>query len=101
MPFKEWTIDLGDARVYIWRSTDKGELMSFAVILLVCLGDEWECVTRYDCVHGFPHRDVIGKESGLLYKQTFRGLTLEQVFRYAIHDCQKNYERHIRFFQAH
>jgi hypothetical protein len=63
--------------------------------------DEWECVTRYDCVHGFPHRDVIGKESGLLYKQTFRGLTLEQVFRYAIHDCQKNYERHIRFFQAH
>lgn len=101
MPFKEWVIELGDASVYIWRSNLKGEPVSFAVILLASIDGEWECVTRYDCAHGFPHRDVIGKASGLLYKEMFPGLTFEQIFRHAIRDCQNNYKKHIRFFQAH
>jgi hypothetical protein len=59
------------------------------------------CVTRYDCAHDFPHRDVLGKQEGLLYKQRFPGLTLEEVFYDAIRDCQENYEAHASFFRAH
>lgn len=101
MPFKEWTIELGDKRIYIWRLTESGMVIAFAVVLIVWTGDDWECVTRYDCAHGFAHRDVLGKDAGLLYKQTFPRLTFEQVFHHAIRDCQENHEKHLRFFLAH
>ena len=101
MPFKEWTIALGDARIYIWRHTQAGVVTSFAVVLIVWTGDGWECVTRYDCAHGFPHRDVLGKRAGLLYKQTFPTFTLEKVFHHAIRDCQENHEKHTEFFKTH
>jgi hypothetical protein len=101
IPFKEWTIELDDARIYIWRHTQAGVVISFAVVLIAWTGDEWECVTRYDCAHGFPHRDVLGKQAGLLYKQTFPGFTLEQLLHHAIRDCQKNCEKHIGFFASH
>jgi hypothetical protein len=69
MPFKEGMIELGDARIYVWRFTEAGELVSFAVVLLALalIDREWGCITRYDCAHGFAHRDVIGRASGLLY----------------------------------
>ena len=101
MPFKEWTIELDEARIYIWRHTQAGVVISFAVVLIAWTGDEWECVTRYDCAHGFPHRDVLGKQAGLLYKQTFSGFTLEKLLHHAIRDCQKNREKHIEFFASH
>jgi hypothetical protein len=101
MLFKEWTIELGEFRIYIWRRTEAGVVVSFAVVLIAWTGDEWECVTRYDCAHGFAHRDVLGKRAGLLYKQTFPGLDLEEIFHYAISDFQKNHEKHIRFYETH
>ena len=101
MPFKEWTIELGVSHIYIWRRTEAGVVISFAVVLIAWTGTEWECVTRYDCAHGFAHRDVLGKRTGLLYKQTFPGLTQGEIFHYAINDFKKNPEKHIRFFETH
>ena len=40
-------------------------------------------------------------KAGLLYKQTFPGLALEEVFQYAIDDCKKNSEKHVSFFLPH
>jgi hypothetical protein len=97
----EWIIELKEARIDIWRQTHSGTVVSFAVVLVAWTGQEWECVTRYDCAHGFPHRDILGKRTGLLYKQTFPGFTMEQVFHHAIRDCQENHEAHTRYFQAH
>ena len=79
MPFKEWTIELDDARIYISRHTQAGVVISFAVVLIAWTGDEWECVTRYDCAHGFPHRDVLGKQAGLLYTADVFGLHSRKV----------------------
>jgi hypothetical protein len=101
MPLKEWIIELKEARIYIWRQTNAGSVISFAVVLMAWTGHKWECVTRYDCAHGFPRHDVLGKRTGLLYKQTFPEFTTEQVFHHAILDCQENHEAHTRFFQAH
>jgi len=101
MPFKEWEIPLESARIYIWRETHAGVVISFAVVLLAWIGGQWECVTRYDCAHSFPHRDVLGKRAGLLYKETFSAFTVEQVFHHAISDCQQNYQAHIAFYEAH
>lgn len=101
MPLKEWIIELGGARILIWRHTQSGVVISFAVVLIAWIDDEWECVTRYDCAHGFAHRDVLGKRGGLLYKRTFPGLTLEEIFHHAIRHCQKNCDQHIQFYFAH
>ena len=101
MPLKEWVIELGESRVYVWRQTHAGLMSAFAVVLMDWNGKAWECTTRYDCAHGFAHRDVLGRKAGLLYKQTFPGLALEEVFQYAIDDCKKNYEKHLRFFLSH
>ena len=73
MPEKEWIIDLGEIRVYVWRETRAGGLLDFVVVLMKWSSTAWECITRYDCTHGFAHRDVLGKKGGLLYKQTFPG----------------------------
>ncbi|MGA3170615.1 MAG: hypothetical protein ABSE62_06345 [Chthoniobacteraceae bacterium] len=101
MPFKEWTIDLGEFRVFVWKVTIQGAITDFLVALLAWNGEKWVCVTRYDCAHDFPHRDIIGQRGGVLYKQRFPGLSLDIVFDHAIRDCQKNHEEHARFFRAH
>jgi hypothetical protein len=101
MPYKEWEINLGEFRVFVWRRTTKGVVVDFLVALLAWDGKDWVCVTRYDCAHDFPHRDVLGQKEGLLYKQRFPGLSLEEIFYDAIRDCQENYEAHTSFFRSH
>jgi hypothetical protein len=99
MPLKRWRVDLGEFRILVTRHTKQGELVDFVLALLAWTGAKWECVTRYDCAHGFPHRDVIGERRGLLYKQRFSGLSNHQVFNYGLRDLQKNYEAHLKFFR--
>ena len=99
MPLKKWRIDFGEFQILVTRHTEKGVLVDFVLALLAWTGTKWECVTRYDCAHGFPHRDVNGARRGLLYKQTFPGLTYDQVFDHGILDLQKNYEDHLQFFR--
>ena len=60
MLHKQWIIDLGDARILVTRATARGNVESFAVVLLVWTEAGWECATRYDCAHGFAHRDARG-----------------------------------------
>jgi len=72
MPFKDWTIDLGEFRIAAWRRTTRGVLVDFLVALLAWDGERRVCSTRYDRSHGFHHRDLLGRRRGLLYKQNFR-----------------------------
>ena len=52
VPQKQWIIDLSDARILVSRATVRGNVESFAVVLLVWTEAGWECATRYDCAHG-------------------------------------------------
>lgn len=101
MPLKRWIIELEGARVLVSRVTRRGKVESFAVVLLIETTTGWECATRYDCAHGFAHRDVIGRRAGLLYKQSFAGLTHAQIFRHALRDFQENHAAFIAFYLAH
>ena len=101
MPLKQWIIELGRARILVSRATRRGKVESFAVVLLTETEAGWKCATRYDCAHGFAHRDVIGDRAGLLYKQSFTGLTHAQIFRHALRDFQENHAAHIAFYLAH
>jgi hypothetical protein len=101
MPFKDWSIDLGEFRIFVWRVTVKGDLTDFLVALLYWYDADWVCITRYDCSHGFPHQDLLGIGGGLLYKEEFPELDYEEIFNHALRDCKKNYEEYARFFLAH
>lgn len=101
MPLKRWIIELEGARILVSRTTRRGRVESFAVVLLIWTDAGWECATRYDCAHGFAHRDVIGRRAGLLYKQTFAGLTHAEIFHHALRDFQKNHAALIAFYLAH
>jgi hypothetical protein len=98
MPLRGWRIDLGEYRIIVRRETDSGVLVNFLVALLAWTGEDWECVMRYDCAHGFPHQDVLGKRGGLLYKRRIWESNYETIFTHAIRDCKKNREAHARFF---
>ena len=99
MPYRDWTIDLGEFRVFVWKVTLKGVVTDFLVALLAWNGEKWVCITRYDCAHGFPHQDVLGQRAGLLYKRLFSESNCERIFTHAIRDCQENCEEHAKFFR--
>jgi hypothetical protein len=56
---KEYLIRLGErARKRHHHKTDKGEVIAFMVQLEVEIEEgSWKPAVRYDCAHGFAHRD--------------------------------------------
>jgi hypothetical protein len=95
MPLKEWIIHLPDGfDLLIRRDTSSGLLLDFAVVLV--FSDE--CVTRYDCAHGFPHRDVLGKKSGLIRKDICSNVSMKEAFQHAIQDLSANYRAYYEFY---
>lgn len=101
MPLKHWIIELEGTRILVTRATRRGKVGLFAVVLLTWTDEGWECATRYDCAHGFAHRDVIARRASLLYKQSFAGLTHAEIFRHALRDFQENHPAFIAFYLAH
>lgn len=94
---REWTHFLGDNfSLRIRLVTVRGEVVDFAVVLLH--GNE--CVTRYDCAHGQPHRDVLGRGSRLIYKVWYGNLSNEGAFHHARRDLSDNYIEYFAFYDA-
>jgi hypothetical protein len=95
MPLKQWIVQLPDGfMLLVRRDTSSGHLIDFAVVLI--FNDE--CVTRYDCAHGFPHRDVLGRKSGLIRKEFCSNMLLKEAFQDAIHDLSANYRAFYEFY---
>lgn len=59
------------------------------------------CITRYDCAHESPHRDVLGKKSTLIRKEFCENMSKEKAFQHAISDLKKNFERYIAYYESH
>jgi hypothetical protein len=98
MPPKEWTHYLPDGfTLRVGRQTVGGKMTGFSVALVY----EGECIVRYDTAHGFAHRDILGRKSGLIEKQTCETLSTREAFQYAIHDLKTNYRQHLAFYVAH
>jgi hypothetical protein len=62
---KDFFIYLGDkgtARIRFRFRIDKGEIIDLIVQFEVMLSDKWHPVVRYDCSHGFFHRDILSPD---------------------------------------
>jgi hypothetical protein len=95
---KEWRIPLvGDSYLAVYVVRLNRRIINFAVVLI----ERGECVTRYDCAHGTPHRDVLGKKSVLIRKEVCENMTNEEAFEYAIADLKTNCERYAAYYESH
>ena len=49
----------GDDRLRLRIETEKGKVVNMVVQYEAKFGEEWHPIVRYDCSHGFLHRDVM------------------------------------------
>lgn len=76
-----------------------GQITRF-VVRLMKAGDPDVNIARYDTAHHLPHRDVLGKDKGLLRKDWLPGMSLKDALQFAINDLKLNYERYDQIFEA-
>ena len=58
MPEKQYLILLDfNARKRHYHYAEKGKIIKFVVQLEIKTGEIWKEVIRYDCAHGFTHKD--------------------------------------------
>ena len=79
-----------DVRKRHYHIAEAGKITKFAVQLEVKIGDTWKEVVRYDCAHGYPHKDyysIKGKQRKInLY------MNYEDALTFADDDINENWK---------
>jgi hypothetical protein len=93
MPEVEYDRPLGTgARKRHYHKTERGQVVDFVVQLEIKVEGRWMVVIRYDCTHGFVHRDRYDlrgeKRKGKLDLSYKEGLALADT------DINENWERY-------
>ena len=78
-------------KVRIMIHTEKGNLVDIVVQYESFINNKWSPVVRYDCSHGFFHRDVM-KPNGEKEKQVLSISTLKDALNYAEQDIKDRWE---------
>ena len=82
--------------------TEKGTVVDMVVQYESKVGEQWKAVVRYDCAHGFFHRDVIFP-NGDKEKKAIAITDLETALSYAEQDIKDRWEfykeRYIKLFK--
>ena len=71
--------------------TDKGKVLDIVVQYQSFINNNWEPIVRYDCSHGFFHRDVL-YPNGEKEKHTINITNLEDGLNYAEQDIKDRWE---------
>lgn len=78
-------------RVRLRIKTEKGSVVDMVVQYETKIKEQWSAVVRYDCAHGFFHRDIIFP-NGNKEKQTIAISDLEAALTYAEQDIKDRWE---------
>jgi len=81
----------GHERLRIRLELDKGELKDVVFQYESFLGGHWYPIVRYDCAHGFFHRDTM-KPNGDKEKQILEFDNLKTGAKYAEQDLKDRWE---------
>lgn len=76
-------------RIRIW--TEKGRVEDLVIQYESYLEDKWNPILRYDCSHGFFHRDVL-YPGGEKEKQAISITSLDDALNYAEQDIKDRWE---------
>lgn len=81
--------------------TDKGKVKDLVVQYESLLNNEWIAIVRYDCSHGFFHRDTM-KKNGVRRKKEVKVSNLNEALNYALADIKINWESYKdNYFNIH
>ncbi len=101
MPSKNWIKAFEGFALLVDRTTVRGDVVEFRVVLLAILEGDWTDITRYDTAHGIPHRDILGRKQGLRFKRWMDDINANECFEYAIRDCTENAHSYLADYLAH
>jgi len=90
VPEKRYVIPYSlDAQKRHHHTTEEGRVVSFMVQLEVLVGGEWKPAVRYDCAHGYAHRDRYNLK-GEQRKETLP-MSFEEALTYADEDLDEHW----------
>lgn len=76
-------------------SIERGEVTDFTLQYETTIDGERVAVVRYDCAHGFPHRDILDRRGVVVSKQPLPGNPdLKTALALARHDLRENWPRY-------
>ena len=78
-------------RLRVRMLTEKGDLQDIMFQYETFIAGEWRAIVRYDCAHGFFHRDVL-LPNGDKEKQSIVIDTLKRASQYAEQDLKDRWE---------
>ena len=78
-------------RIRVRLLTENGELHDVMFQYETFIIEEWRAIVRYDCAHGFFHRDILWP-NGDKEKQTIEIETLKRASQYAEQDLKDRWE---------
>ncbi len=78
-------------RIRVRIVTENGELVDVMYQYELLIAEKWVAIVRYDCAHGFFHRDVL-KPNGDKEKKTIAIDTLKGASKYAEQDLKDRWE---------
>ena len=102
IPTKEVLIPISEnarLRLKLFRKRIKG-LVNFVNQLEICYKGKWQPVVRYNCAHGFVHRDIYsptGKQKRKEILGKFKNL--KEAVILSDKDLRNNYEDYIERFK--
>ena len=91
---KEFYIYLGNQfndRIRIRFNKEKGEIIDLLVQYEILIKQKWHSVVRYDCSHGFFHRDIISP-NGDKQKKAIDAPDLKYALNFARQDIEDRWE---------
>ena len=71
--------------------TEKGKVIDMVVQYETLINNKWTPIVRYDCAHGFFHRDILFPK-GEKEKQVIAINSLEDALNYAEQDIKDRWE---------
>lgn len=81
----------GDERLRVRMKIENGELIDVVFQYESFIEKKWHPIVRYDCAHGFFHRDTI-KPNGDKEKQVIEIPNLKDAAKYAEQDLKDRWE---------
>src|ERR1035437_7026549 len=85
-------LDIQDLnRLRVRLTTENGELTDVMYQYESFINNKWVAIVRYDCAHGFFHRDVI-QPNGDKEKQLIEMDSLKSASKYAEQDLKDRWE---------
>ena len=91
---KEFFIYLGNQskdRIRIQFNKDKGEILDLIVQFESLIHGKWMAIVRYDCAHGFFHRDLL-HPNGDKEKKAIETPDLKYALSFARQDLEDKWE---------